>query len=150
MMAERRNEAIWQDFFEAYNRRDVDAIMKLCADDCVAIYPDLTRYSKNEWRSMFGKEFQAFPDAQVRNVSVISQGDRVAIEFDWTATQQQTYAQGELEWSTVGVTFDIPCVFIADMKDGCLKLVKYYWNRRLIEQQSQRAATQGWQAAASP
>ena len=108
-------------------------MMRLCSDDCIAVYPDLSRYDKDEWRAVLGKEREAFPDATARVVNVICQGERAATEIIWKATQAKMYSQADFEWSAAGGTYEIPCAFIADMEDDHIKLVKYCWNGQLIE-----------------
>jgi hypothetical protein len=61
MITERSNEATCQSFFEAYNRHDVDAMMALCGEDCVAVYPDLARYTKSE--SVLSRKRDSLPSA---------------------------------------------------------------------------------------
>ena len=133
-MTESESEKVVRDWFEAYNRRDIETMMSLCTEDCVAIYPTLRRYDKKEWRQDLGVETRAFPDAEIRIVSLISQGDQVAAEFNWKATQKGEYRGNPPD----NQTYQFPCVLIFDTEKAKLKSVRYYWNTRLWGLHEQR------------
>ncbi len=126
-MSENENAKVLRDWFAAYTRRDLDTMMSLCTEDCVAIYPTLKRYDKPAWRQDLTVEMGAFPNAAIRVVTLISQGDQVAAEFDWRATQTGDYRGNPPD----NRTYQFPCVFFIDMEGGKLKHVRYYWNTRL-------------------
>jgi steroid delta-isomerase-like uncharacterized protein len=126
-MVEDRNAEVVRAFCDAYNRRDVQAAMGTCADDCVAVYPTLARYAKDAWAGLLAEELEAFPDANIGITSLVAQGDKVAVEFDWKSTHKGTFR---------GVpptqrAFNLPCMLLFDLRDGRISLVKYYWNTRL-------------------
>lgn len=108
--------------------------MALCAEDCVAIYPTLRRYDKEDWRQDLGVETTAFPDADVRIQSLVAQGDCVACEFTWKATQKGEYRGNPPD----GQTYQFPCVLIFDLEQARCKSVRYYWNTRLWGLHDQR------------
>jgi steroid delta-isomerase-like uncharacterized protein len=126
-MMEVENERAVRTWFEAYTRRDLDTMMGLTTDDCVTIYPTLKRYDRQEWRQDLTVEMGAFPDAEIRVVSLVCQDDRVAAEFLWKATQKGPYRGNPPD----NRTYQFPCVFFIDMAQGKLKSVRYYWNTRL-------------------
>jgi len=133
-MTENENRKAVRRWFEAYTRRDIETMMGLCTDDCVAIYPTLRKYDKSEWRQDLTVEMTAFPDAEVRVLSLVAQGDQVAAEFNWKATQKGEYRGHPPD----NQTYQFPCVFFIDMEKGKLKSVRYYWNTRLWGLHDQR------------
>lgn len=133
-MTERENEQTVRGWFEAYNRRDIDTMMGLCADDCIAIYPTLREYDKNAWRQDLAVEVRAFPDAEVRLLSLIAQDEQVAAEFSWKAAQKGEYRGNPPD----NQTYQFPCVLIFDLEQAKLKSVRYYWNTRLWGLHDQR------------
>jgi steroid delta-isomerase-like uncharacterized protein len=79
-------------FSEAWNRHDVDALMRFMSDDCVfetAAGPAAcgTRHVGREAvRAAFAAAWQAFPDAQWRNASHFVAGDRGVSQWTFTGT----------------------------------------------------------------
>ena len=126
-MSEIENAEVVREFCEAYNRHDVRAIMTLCADDCVAVYPTLARHPKDVWEKLLAEEVAAFPDGHLTILSLIAQNDKVALEFGWKAIQKGEYRGA----APTNRTFDFPCIFIFELADTRIKLAKLYWNTRL-------------------
>ena len=127
MMSKIANAEVVREFCEAYSRGDAKGAVALAAEDCVAVYPTLVRYTKDEWERLLTEERRAFPDASIQIWTSVAQGDKVAIEFGWRATQK-----GEVRGATpTNRTFDLPCMLLFILEDGKIKLVKYYWNTRL-------------------
>jgi steroid delta-isomerase-like uncharacterized protein len=126
-LAEEQNVSTVMAFCEGYNRHDVEAIMGACTEDVVAVYPTLARHPKDVWAGLLAEELEAFPDASLRIEDVIAQGDKVTLEWGWTATHK-----GEFRGvPPTNRTFDVPGTFLFEQRDGRIALVKYYWNTRL-------------------
>ncbi len=121
------NLEVVRKFCEAYSRGDPKAMMALCSDDCIAVYPTLVRYDKDMWARLLTEELEAFPDASIRILTPVAQDDKVAIEFGWKATHKGT-VRGV---PPTNRAFDLPCMLLFELENGKLKLVKYYWNTRL-------------------
>ena len=82
-----------QDFAEAWNRHDVDALMTFMTDECVfeaSAGPDVcgTRYSGREAvRRAFAEVWATFPDAHWGNAQHCVMGDRGVSEWTFTGTR---------------------------------------------------------------
>ena len=79
-----------QQFHDAFNRHDVDAIMALMTDDCVfentSPAPDGERYEgQAAVRGMWERLFAASPDAYFEIEDIFASGDRGVIRwrYDW-------------------------------------------------------------------
>ena len=79
-----------QDFADAWNRHDVDALMTFMADDCAfesSAGPDIegTRYAgRDAVRAGFAAVFVAFPEANWGNARHFVCGDRGVSEWTFT------------------------------------------------------------------
>lgn len=86
-------EKILQDFADAWNRHDVDALMAFMTDDCVfeaSAGSDIsgTRYVGREVvRGGFAEVFATFPDAHWGNAHHFVVGDRGVSEWTFTGTR---------------------------------------------------------------
>ena len=84
---------VLQDFADAFNRHDVDAVMSFMTEDCVfesSAGPDIcgTRYvGRDAVRAAFAEVLTAFPDAQWGNARHFVQGDRGVSEWTFTGTR---------------------------------------------------------------
>ena len=82
-----------QDFAEAWNRHDVDALMTFMTDDCVfeaSAGPEVcgTRYSGREAvRRAFAEVWATFPDAHWGNARHCVMGDQGMSEWTFTGTR---------------------------------------------------------------
>jgi steroid delta-isomerase-like uncharacterized protein len=82
-----------QDFAEAWNRHDVDALMSFMTEDCVfeaSAGPDVcgTRYvGRESVRAGFAEVWATFPDAQWRNARHFVHGERGVSEWTFTGTR---------------------------------------------------------------
>lgn len=81
------------EFGEAWNRHDVDAIMRFMADDCAfetTAGPEVggKRYEGRERvRQAFARVFELFPDAHFGNPQHFVAGDRGVSEWTFTGTR---------------------------------------------------------------
>ncbi len=84
---------VLQDFADAWNRHDVDALMSFMTDDCVfesSAGADIfgARYVGREAvRAAFAEVWAVFPDAHWRNARHFVHGDRGVSEWTFTGTR---------------------------------------------------------------
>jgi taurine dehydrogenase small subunit len=82
-----------QQFADAWNRHDVDALMSFMTDDCVfeaSAGPDVsgTRYAgRDAVRSGFAEVWETFPDAHWGSARHFVIGDRGVSEWTFTGTR---------------------------------------------------------------
>ncbi len=80
--------AFLQDFAEAWNCHDIDALMSFMTADCVFETSDGTRYEGSEAvRAAFSGVWAAFPDAHWGEARHFVSGNRGVSEWTFTGTQ---------------------------------------------------------------
>ena len=85
--------AVLQDFADAWNRHDADALMSFMSDDCVfeaSAGPDVcgARYAGRESvRAGFAEVWETFPDARWSDARHFVHGDRGVSEWTFTGTR---------------------------------------------------------------
>ncbi|MGZ8702624.1 MAG: nuclear transport factor 2 family protein [Gaiellaceae bacterium] len=85
--------AVLQDFADAWNRHDIDALMAYMSDDCVfeaSAGPDVcgTRCAgRDAVRAGFAEVWKTFPDAHWGNARHLVLGDRGVSEWTFTGTR---------------------------------------------------------------
>jgi steroid delta-isomerase-like uncharacterized protein len=91
---------VLQDFADAWNRHDVDALMTFMTDDCVfesSAGPDVcgTRYvGREDVRAGFAEVWATFPDANWGNARHFVCGSRGVSEWTFTGTRTDgTYVE---------------------------------------------------------
>jgi len=129
-LTESENEKIVEKIFEARNSQDWDAMMSHYADDVTVIKVLGTIWDKEQERKFMVSIADAYGPMESRVDRMISQGNTVVVEWTNTATHKS-------EWFGIPATnkrWEIPGVFIIDFEDGKVKLLKYYWNQRRLEQ----------------
>jgi len=117
--------------FEAFNRRDLDAIMEQLTDDFAYISVTRYRMDREEYRKFMDVMYASFPDVRIRVDRMVSQGNTVVAEATITGTHKGEY----LGIPATGKSIELPFVHIYDLEDGKVKLMKYYANLHSLLQQ---------------
>jgi steroid delta-isomerase-like uncharacterized protein len=81
-------------FADAWNRHDLDALMSMMTDDCVfeaSAGPDVNgrrSEGRDAVRAAFAAVFETFPDARWNQPRHVVAGDRAVSEWTFTGTQR--------------------------------------------------------------
>ena len=129
-MTESENEKIVEKIFEAINSQDWDAMMNHYADDMTVVWDEGTIADKEQERKSLEWATDAFAPFRTRVDRMISQGNTVVVEWTNTATHKSEL----FGIPATNKRYEISGVFIIDFEDGKVKLLKYYWNQRKLEQ----------------
>ena len=87
MNQENENKAIVRRAIERLNARDLDGFFELFTEDATSHEVYVAEpLSRGEFRAFLGEFLQAYPDARIETVSIISEGDTVAVENVLSAT----------------------------------------------------------------
>jgi len=123
-MAEVTTETL-QDFADAWNRHDVDALMSFMTEDCVfeaSAGSDVwgTRYAgRDAVRAGFAEVWTTFPDAHWGNARHFVSGDRGVSEWTFTGTRAD------------GTRVEVHGCDVFTFRDGKIALKDSYRKNRL-------------------
>lgn len=71
-MTEQDNARLAQKLYEEFNRRDLDALMDLVADDVTYVDSSGIRYYEKGLRKVFDTFLASFPDSRMRVDRIVS------------------------------------------------------------------------------
>ena len=85
-------------------------------------------------REQFGKHFfdvwaEAYPDSQITQTLVFTDGTWICFEGRFTATHTGTFHGPEIEMPPTGKSIDGPYVWVAEIRDGKFKSARIYYDR---------------------
>lgn len=134
-MSEQELSKIADDIFEAFNNRDADWYVALCAED--AEYQDMANPSSPPFvgREEFKRSLQgwwaAFPDVKIKAVKKTIGKDRIDIEAEVEATHK-----GELMGiPATGKRVNYPTMEVLEIKNGLVQKIRAYYNVATIMEQ---------------
>jgi steroid delta-isomerase-like uncharacterized protein len=81
------HKEIHRRFYEAYNRKDLEAVGELLADDFVAHFGNAT-LDRESYFGFVSTFFAAFPDLQNTVEEQVAEGDRISTLSTWRGTHQ--------------------------------------------------------------
>jgi ketosteroid isomerase-like protein len=102
---------------DAANARDWEALLATCAPEVTVQHPLAESPSQglDELRDFFEEAIEALPDQYLQIVTLLAEGDAVALEGRITAT---------LEGETVAT----PCAFFFAVGDGLVREIRMYYD----------------------
>ena len=121
-MPEPVTEQLLKDFLDAFNRHDLDAIMRFFADDCVFYMPRGAgprgdRFTgKDEVRAGLAKRFEGIPDVRYGEDRHWVCGDKFGVS-EWTLTGT----------ATSGQRIDVRGVDLLEFVDGKITRKDSFW-----------------------
>jgi len=112
------SKAIARKFIEAYNSRNLDLFDDLVAPD----YVDHThrQQGREQFKELFNRAFEAFPDWHERIEDLIAEGDRVWVRVRATGTHTGEWNLSGVSLPPTGSKVAMQMVFIWRVKDGKL------------------------------
>lgn len=116
--------------WEAYNRRDLDAMMSALATDVeVDVASMMQFHSRADYRAHNEREVQSFSDAQLTDMKVISSGNIVVLEGIWNATMTDSVTMPNgASMEATNQTTHLKCAIIYEFKDDQIVAIRNYWN----------------------
>jgi steroid delta-isomerase-like uncharacterized protein len=123
--------AMARDMMQAYNDRDVTAMPY--ADDVVVRFhvgaEHLHYHSKDEAVAHHQREWEGWPDANVTVHRVLADGEHVAVEGTWSATNTgPLWMDATTQLPATGGHIDLDMVIVSTVRDGKVVSVDNYWD----------------------
>jgi steroid delta-isomerase-like uncharacterized protein len=129
-MGAQDNAAAIQAFNDAFNARNVDALVALCTPDVqlINVANGATFSGSDGVRQFFSGWTTAFPDGKVQNTAVVADDQRAVIEFTGRGTQTGPLVGPEMTVPATGKTAEIRFLSINEMRDGKIARSRLYFD----------------------
>ncbi len=123
---------------ELWNAHDRDGYLALYDDSVVFI--DQSTGQQLTGREEFGKGFydvltDAYPDREVKDPVVFGEGELVCLQARNVGTHTGIFHSPAGEIPPTGKPFDVPSVWIAEVRDGKVTRAWQYYDRLLVLEQ---------------
>ena len=130
-------EEVVRAFIEAYNKCDVDGMVAYMADDFVRFSNTSKTWepmNKKEWKDMAVRFYAAFPDERWELLSMVAEGDTVAIEVMETATFTKPWSMPHIMIPPTGKGYcSRNSLFFQVNKDGLIQNYRQYASQNFLE-----------------
>jgi steroid delta-isomerase-like uncharacterized protein len=129
---EERNKEVVRKAIDAFNRQDLDAYWSCHTEDTTShevYFPN--PLTKAEMTKFVPELWHAYPDWRIETMTIIAEGDMVAVENVMTATFKRDH--GKIK--ATGKSFSVREGVFFQMKDGKIQHVRVYLDRRSQDEQ---------------
>ncbi|MGD0805478.1 MAG: nuclear transport factor 2 family protein [Candidatus Bathyarchaeia archaeon] len=127
---------VLQGIHEALNRKDIDGAISFTADDVIATSPDGIFKGKVENKRYFEWSFRRAEESKITNLKFT--------ELRITASGNLVTHEYLMEGTTSGGKMSVPCVAVAEIKDGKVWRVQTYYDRLLLAKQASSGFIASW------
>jgi steroid delta-isomerase-like uncharacterized protein len=115
-------------FYERFAAGDLDGAVGLFSSDCIHVTP-AGQQDAHAWEA-FAEAFRsALPDAHMEIVSVVEEGDRVAVQARFRGTHTGALATEQGEVPASGNTIDVPFADFFRLGDDTFVEHRVYWDQ---------------------
>ncbi len=120
-----------------YNAGKLDDFVNGYAEDAVLMTPDGRAEGREAIRSLWARELTSFPDRRHTMNAVIEQGDTVATEFTWVATNTGPWIlPNGTQLPPTGKRIEITGMVLMKIRDGAMAEQHMYWDNMSAAQQA--------------
>lgn len=128
MSGETDRKGVVRALFDAWHARDLDRVATTMTPDFQYATGSVEMRSPAHFFDMARRIWTATPDEHVELVSIIDDGERVAVEARTTATHAGPLDFGELKLPASGRKLDITSAFFFTFRDGLIHRWTEYGN----------------------
>ena len=112
-----------------YNAGNLEGLVSSYAEDAVLVTPDSTAQGRAAIRDVWSRDKAAFPDRALTIGVIIEQGDTVASEFTWVATNTGPLVLPDgTELPPTGKRIETKGMELVRVRDGKLAVHHSYWD----------------------
>jgi steroid delta-isomerase-like uncharacterized protein len=117
------------DYVERYNAGDLEAVMKLYAEDAVQLMPEGIFQGRDAIRDRLAQELNGFTDVQWTVESFVEQGDSFADEWIFRGTHTAPFPLPDgTELPPTGKRIEIRGMEYVQMRDGKIVVDNLYYD----------------------
>jgi len=123
------NKELLERYVELYNEGDLDACMKLYAEDAVQWMHDGLFEGVEAIRERLARDLVAFPDAKYTVESFVEEGDKFADEWTFTGTNMGPFRLPDgTEVPATGGSVELKGMELVEVRDGKIVVDNLYYD----------------------
>jgi predicted ester cyclase len=112
-----------------YNAGDLEDLVNTYTDDAVLVTPDGTAHGRAAILQQWSRDKASFPDRALITNTIVEQGDIVASEFTWTASNTGPLVQPDgTELPSTGKRIKTRGMELVQVRDGKVAAHRGYWD----------------------
>ncbi len=112
-----------------YNAADLEGLVNSYTEDAVLVTPDGTAQGRAAIRERWSQDKAAFPDSAMTIDVIVEQGDAIATEFTWAATNTGSLVQPDgTELPPTGRRIETKGMELVLVRDGKIAIHRGYWD----------------------
>lgn len=126
------NIQVFNDWVKAFLDHNIEKMASLSRDEIIINSKRFGVWKGRDGASTYWhKLYDAFPDIHIKPVTVVADRSRVMSEIDFSGTHR-----GKINGIPgTGKKFSLRGAFVYDMKDGKIKEIRMYYDKRLLNNQ---------------
>jgi predicted ester cyclase len=112
-----------------YNAGDLENLVSTYSDDAVLVTPDGTAHGRAAILQQWSRDKASFPDSTLITNLIFEQGDAIASEFTWTASNTGPLVQQDgTELSPTGKRIETRGMDLVQVRHGKVAVHRGYWD----------------------
>ena len=124
---------VYEQAMKLYNAADLDGLANSYAEDAVLVSPDGTARGRAAIRGQWSRDKVAYPERTLTVDVILEQGDTVASEFTWVATNMGALVLPDgTELAPTGKRVETKGMELARVRDGKLAVHHSYWDNMAL------------------
>ncbi|HEY6427520.1 MAG TPA: ester cyclase [Acidimicrobiales bacterium] len=120
-----------------YNAGDLNGFVNEYAEDAVVVTPDGSAQGRDAIRALWTREQTSFPDRTHTVKTAVEEGDTIATEFTWVATNTGPWILSDgTQLPSTGKHLEITGMVLTTFRDGKMRSQRMYWDNLAAAQQA--------------
>jgi ketosteroid isomerase-like protein len=120
-----------------YNAGDLVGFVNEYAEDAVLVTPDGSAHGRDAIHALWTREQTSFPDRTHTVKTTVEQGDTIATEFGWVATNTGPWILPDgTQLPSTGKHLEITGMVLTTFRDGKMAEQHMYWDNLSTAQQA--------------
>ena len=124
---------VYEQARKLYNDGDLEGLADCYTEDAVLVSPDGTARGRAAIREQWGRDKAAFPERVLTVDVILEQGDTLATEFTWVATNTGPLVLPDgTELPPTGKRAELKGMELVQFRDGKVAVHREYWDNRAV------------------
>jgi predicted ester cyclase len=120
---------VYERLVRLYNAGDLESLVNSYTEDAILVTPDGTARGRAAIRKQWSRDRAAFPDRTLTIDVIVEQGDTIASEFTWAATNTGPLVQPDgTELSPTGKRIETKGMELVQVREGKVAAHRGYWD----------------------